>query len=212
MWEGHSKRTMKFKIYIFAVILLVTACNSQQDTSENNQKDIQAESIEDTLESKNISIKPPVQIDLPIIGNFDLAAMNVDSTHEYGAGDCFGKVARYSMEHVSLCLDSMSCSEYGQTNTAFLLTPKNIIQVVCINKWTSFYKLKDEKYVYILLERIIDFNTIPATIFERKDTVENYMTDKLTMEFTKDTLTDTQTSYEHWEMELQGIWDAELDY
>ncbi|MBL4898683.1 MAG: hypothetical protein JKX76_03430 [Colwellia sp.] len=151
-------------------------------------------------------------IDLPVFGSFDLSSISSDSTHEYGAGDCWGKVEQLSYEHVAFGIDSMFCGEYGFTFTHFLLTKSGTLQAVHILNCEWITKSEGGSHDYILTERVFDFNTVPQELYERVDTVGNLEITEINAEFKKDTLLDAQTTYEHWELQYEGIWTLELDY
>ena len=63
-------------------------------------------------------------------------------------------------------------------------------------------------------EQVIDFNSAPAISMTKIDTVYDYnhRENRINKEFKIDTLKDRQTTYEHLEMEYQGLWEMELDY
>ena len=197
---------------------MIASCDSQTNTRTDNNEtpDLSAktDSITIPVESSTETGFNSVILELPVIGSFELTKMKLDSLNEYGAGDCWGTVRRYSLPNVGLAIDSMTCGEYGFTYTSYLLSDKDFIQVVYTKKSESILNPETTSYFYVQQEQVIDFNSDPAISMTRTDTVNDYKLreNPIDKNFVTETLKDRQTTYEHFEMEYQGIWEMELDY
>ena len=140
--------------------------------------------------------------------------MEIDSINEYGAGDCWGKVIRYSLPNIGLAIDSMSCGEYGYTYTYYLLSLKDFIQVVFIKESESLLDTVNESYFYVQREHIYDFNSSPAILMTRIDTVYEYnlRENLIKKKFINESLKDRQYTSQFLNAEYNGVWSKELDY
>ncbi len=203
-------------IYLIVVIYLIISCNSQTEnkTSENQNSELsividsrtnQDESLTNTESDAEI-------LDLPVIGTFELNSMKLDSLNEYGAGDCWGTIRRYSLSNVGLVIDSMTCGEYGYTYTYYLLSAKNFIQVVYTKKSESILDPEKNSYFYVQQEQVIDYNSNPVIKMTRIDTLNDYnqRQNQIDKKFVTDTIKDKQTTYKHFEMEYIGTWEMKL--
>ena len=196
-------------ICLIAIICLLGACGPKQnEKSEKGQDSL----LIDIKEKETTTNQHGNKIDLPAFGVFDLAAMKVDSTHKYGAGDCEGNVTRYASAHGGLATDSLLCGEWGYTYTHYLLSPKGSIQGVFITKSESAVNPQNNAYYFILTEQIIDFKSDPASVLVRIDTANDYSNKVIEKPFTEDTTANLQTSQDHWQMEYESLWEKELDY
>ena len=165
------------KLVILTLCFYIVSCGSPKD----EKIDIEPPIVKSTSQSP---VKQTL-VNLPIMGSFNIDEMTIDSTNKYGAGDCWGSIRRYSLPNVGLCTDSMICGEYGYTYTSYLLSPINFIQVVHTMESET---VLDSIPSYILTERIVDFNSHPATFMERIDTVLNNRIVAITKDFKSDTL------------------------
>jgi len=205
-------------IYLIVIVCLIASCDSQTSKRVDNNQipdlSVETDSTTNPIENLTKTESKSELLELPVIGTFELTSMIMDSTNEYGAGDCWGKLARYSLPSVGLAIDSMTCGEYGFTYTSYLLSDKDFIQVVYTKKSESILNPETTSYFYVQQEQVIDFNSDPAISMTRTDTVNDYKLreNPIYKNFVTETLKDRQTTYEHFEMEYQGIWEMELDY
>lgn len=119
---------MKSKILLFAFWVLAAACNSVQESeiASTDQEDIPEQTVQPLEEQETTDKAYTLDSELEILtlGKFNTSRVTKDSTNEYGAGDCFGKVTYYSKKSMGLGIDSMSCGEYAYTYTHYLLDSK----------------------------------------------------------------------------------------
>jgi hypothetical protein len=113
---------MKSIIFLITIFLF-SSCNFQENNQNNYTKGDTSEEI--PTQENNHEI-----LELPILGTFSLSNMKIDSLHEYGAGDCWGTVTKYSLKDIGLAIDTMSCGEYGYTYTYYFLNDKGSILTV----------------------------------------------------------------------------------
>jgi hypothetical protein len=204
---------MKFKINLFAFCFLVAACNtapkSNPETSVKKElKPGQKITSVENLQSSQKEPNPESELEILTQGKFKMPDVSVDSTNEYGAGDCFGKVTYYSQRNIGLGIDSMSCGEYGYTNTHFLLNSKKMVQAVYLKKSESLPQ-PDGNWKNALTERLIDFRNNRAIVRERMDTINDDTKSIINKKFEIKELKDRQTSLEHWNKEFQILWEKE---
>ena len=195
---------------------MLGSCNSQTKT-ENTEKTELTQKVDSSKKQteKSTHIDYHLEkIDIPVIGSFELSKMKMDSLNEYGAGDCWGNIRRYSLPNIGLAIDSMTCGEYGFTYTYYLLSDKDFIQVVYTKNSESILNPETNSYFYVQEEQVIDFNSDPATSMTKIDTLTDYkLREKpIDKEFSTEILKDKQTTYEHLEMNYQGTWEMEIDY
>ncbi|GAB3333646.1 hypothetical protein GCM10027429_14450 [Marivirga atlantica] len=205
-------------IYLIIIVFLLWSCNSQPNTkTENSESTTQIQKVDSTtkpIEKPTQTIYKTDNLDIPIFGSFELSKMKMDSLNEYGAGDCWGTIRRYSLPNAGLAIDSMTCGEYGFTYTYYHLSDKDFIQIVYTKKSESILDPESNSYYYVQTEQVTDFNLEPAILMTKTDTVTYFdQREKgIDKEFIKETLKDKQRTYEHFEMEYRGKWERELDY
>ncbi|MDX5513575.1 MAG: hypothetical protein LPK01_15310 [Hymenobacteraceae bacterium] len=204
---------MKIKNNLFAFCFFVAACNTAPKTNPETpvKKELKPEQKVTTVENLHSSQKEPnpeSELEILVLGKFLLPDVSTDSTNEYGAGDCFGKVTYYSQRNIGLGIDSMSCGEYGYTNTHYLLNSKKMVQAVYLKKSESLPQ-SDGTWKNALTERLIDFRNNRAIVKERMDTVNDDTQSIINKKFEIKELKDRQTSLEHWNNEFQVLWEKE---
>ncbi|TRZ43129.1 hypothetical protein [Robertkochia solimangrovi] len=205
-------------IYIIIIVCLLGSCNSQTNTKTKNTESTdltqKVDSTEKLTEKSTQTDYQLEKIDIPVIGTFELSEMKMDSLNEYGAGDCWGTIRRYSLPNFGLAIDSITCGEYGFTYTYYLLSDKDFIQVVYTKKSESILDPETNSFFYVQEEQVIDFNSDPATSMNKIDTLTDYkLREKpIDKEFSTEILKDKQTSYDHLEMNYQGTWEMEIDH
>jgi len=207
---------MKFKTYLFSFWVIVVACNSAPKENPKTliKQEVKSEQTTSSNEDLKSSSKEPnsnSEMELLTLEKFKMLSISIDSTNEYGAGDCFGKVTCYSPENFILGFDSMSCGEYGYTNTHYLLDSKKMIQAVYLKKSESLLQ-PNGNWKYALAERIIDFRNNQAIIREKIDTLDDDTKNIINKEFETKKITDRQTSLEHWNKEFRELWKKEESY
>jgi hypothetical protein len=203
-------------ICFIVIVCLFSSCDSQTKTYNNERPNVLVKTDSPTILVENVT-ETDSELEilvLPIIGSHELSNMKIDSLNEYGAGDCWGKVRRYSLPNVGLAIDSMTCGEYGFTYTYYLLSVKDSIQVVYTKKSESILDAETNSYFYVQQERVIDFNSHPATSMIKIDTINDYKRREspIDKEYSTEILKDKQKTYEHYEMGYQGTWEMEMDY
>jgi len=204
-------------IYLIVIASLIISCNTQTkkslDKNEISDLEVKTDSTTSVVKSTKTDSESEI-LELPVLGSFELSEMKIDSFNEYGAGDCWGTIRRYSLPNVGLAIDSMSCGEYGFTYTYYLLSDKDFIQVVYTKKSESILNPETNSYFYVQQELVIDFNTDPTTTMTKIDTINDYKLreNPIDKKYSTETLKDNQTTYEHFEMEYKGTWEMEIDY
>jgi hypothetical protein len=213
-WRALKKR-MK-SIYLIVIVCLFGSCNSEikKDNIESADLSVKSDSTTNPVEISTETDAKSETLNLPVIGTFELSKMKIDSVNEYGAGDCWGKIRRYSLSNVGLAIDSMTCGEYGFTYTYYLLSDNDFIQVVYTKKSESILDPETSSYYYVQEEQVIDFNVDPAISMIKIDTLTDYkLREKpINKDFSTQNLKDKQTTYEHFEMEYKESWEMEIDY
>lgn len=197
-------------IYLIIIAFLVFSCNNEQNSSTDN-----------TISTQNVdSLKTPVDnsissenIILPVIGKIDLSSMNMDSINEYGGGDCWGAIEKYSSKDFSLAIDSMSCGDYGFTNTYYILKNKDEIEAVYIQKLELGVDYETDSYIYVLQDQMIDFKSEPSVQMVRTDSIRDYVfgENKIDKEFTSNPLEDKQKVYDQFYLEYKNAWQWEIE-
>ena len=146
-------------IYLIIVSCFFTSCHSNQsskaDDNQNLGKAIELDSITKPEDKQPLDKNPEEILDLHILGTFDLTTASIDSTNEYGGGDCFGKITKYSIPDGTLAVDSMSCGDYGYTYTYYLLGPEDLIQAIFTRKSQPFLNKENNYDGYLIKEQVI---------------------------------------------------------
>ena len=108
----------------------------------------------------------------------------------------------------------MTCGEYGFTYTYYLLSDKDFIKAVYTKESESILDPEINSYFYVQKEQVIDFNSDPATVMTKIDTITSFkLREKpIENEFSTEKLKDKQTTYGHLEMNYQGTWEMGIDY
>ncbi|QCR21371.1 hypothetical protein [Pontibacter sp. SGAir0037] len=206
---------MKYKIILFAFRTFAAACNPihESKTASLDQEDRAAQTVQPPVEQevKDRAYTLDSELENLTLGKFNTSGVTKDSTNEYGAGDCFGKVTYYSQKSMGLGIDSMSCGEYGYTYTHYLLDSKKTIQAVYLKKSESLLQ-PDGNWKYALTERIFDFRNSQATIIERVDTLNDYNKNVIAKDFEVKKLNDRQTALKKWTTDFKELWELEESY
>lgn len=203
---------MKSKIFLFAFWVLAAACNPVQESeiASTEQKDM-PEQVVQPLGKQGTTDKAYTldsELEILTLRNFNTSGGTRDSTNEYGAGDCFGKVTFYSLKGGGLGIDSMSCGEYGYTYTHYLLDSKKAIQAVYLKNSESLLQ-PDGNWKYALAERIFDFRNSQATMMERTDTLDEHSKDVIAKDFDVIKLNDRQSAVKKWSKGFKELWEKE---
>ena len=200
------------------MVCLIASCDYQMkkrvDTNENPDLSAKNDSTIKLIDNSPPTSSKSEILELPLIGSFELAKMKIDSLNKYGAGDCGRIVRRYSMPNVGLAIDSMTCGEYGFTYSYYLLSDKDFIQAVYTKKSSSVSNPKTNSYFFVQQERVVDFNSVPATSKTKVDTISDYTLreNPIDKKYSTEILKDKQITYEYFEMEYKATWEIEMDY
>ena len=108
------------------------------------------------------------------LATFRTDGMRTDSTHWYGAGDCFGTLYMMSDDMRKMEVDSMTCGEYGFTFTHYLENPAGELMAFRRLKWESVISPDANRYIYLLQEEIYNLGVDPGQYYFRKDTLETH--------------------------------------
>ncbi|HAP64943.1 MAG TPA: hypothetical protein DCR93_37490, partial [Cytophagales bacterium] len=153
------------------------------------------------------TLEAPVVFD-ELLFNF----MQEDSMHEYGAGDCFGTVRKYSSKAWSLAFDSLSCGEYGYTHTVYFFdTQGQILAVQTVGSSTIFENSLGVTF-FLLSEQIIDFRPEIPRHWSRVDTALDYDDKFIVAPFAQEPLENVDSVYQELLSNLKGAWEMDLDY
>jgi hypothetical protein len=206
---------MKYKILLFAFGAFAAACNPvhESETASTDLED-RPENMTQPLAEQVITDRAYTldsELENLTLGKFSRSGVTRDSTNEYGAGDCFGKVTYYSQGSMGLGIDSMSCGEYGYTYTHYLLDSKKAIQVVYLKKSEALLQ-PEGNWKYALTERIFDFRNSQATIMERVDTLNDLNKDVIAKDYEVKNLNDRQTALKKWATDFKELWVMEESY
>jgi len=215
---GNLKYVVIVKNLIPIFILLLFSCNNTSSINEEVSADTALYLLDSDTETNVIDEQSSISnidnnsiLKLPVIGTFDVSDMAIDSAYEYGTGDCWGNITQYSYDNIALGVDSNSCGDYGFRNTYYLLSKNGGLQVVYRKESSSFLSPRSNVRSYVRSETVVDFNQIPAVSYIRIDTSESISDFSIDQEFRIDTMSDTQTSYEHWTLEYEGLWTMHFD-
>jgi hypothetical protein len=167
---------------------------------------IELDSITKPEDKQPLDKNPEEILDLHILGTFDLTTASIDSTNEYGGGDCFGKITKYSIPDGTLAVDSMSCGDYGYTYTYYLLGPEDLIQAIFTRKSQPFLNKENNYDGYLIKEQVIDFKSEPSISMLKTDKVPDLLDNTIDKPFENEALKDRQTAYQYWKQEYQGHW------
>ena len=200
---------MKNRLLIILIAIAFVGCGSDYETNNMERADDSIGVAEMNLDSaigKESEITGTV---IPFIGEFNIEEMNTDSFHEYGAGDCGGKIILKSYPHVALGIDSNWCGEYGFEFTNYVMTKEHTL--TAIHSFEYFINGEDSiGRNYVLSEKIYDFNTEPLTIYLRKKYVLNEI--KFNGEkFSELTINNRDSVHSFWNDKLKETWVKELD-
>jgi hypothetical protein len=203
---------MKSGILLIAVGLLALTCKPvhESEIASNEQEDQPGQTLKKQGAS-DAAVALDAELENLMLGKLKTSAMSVDSTNEYGAGDCFGKITYCSQGGMGLGIDSMSCGEYGYTYTHYLLNSKNEIQGVYLKQSESLLQT-DGNWKYALTERIIDFRNAQAAIMERVDTLDDHTVNSIAKEFEVKNSEDRRSSLELWEVRFKELWEKGESY
>lgn len=206
---------MANSVVLIVFICVLGACSQKQVEQGNKVKESfrpisEAEST--PLPEQDVEKPNTAMLDLPFLGQFELNNAAIDSMNEYEAGDCWGRIKQYSWSQAILAMDSLTCGEYGFTNTYYLLSPKGQIKSVYIQESTPRLNPKHASSDFVLREQIINFKTDPAISKMRIDSASecfDSMTDKV---FTRNTLGEGRGDSQFWELQYHETWQSDLDY
>ncbi|WP_417907776.1 hypothetical protein [Christiangramia aquimixticola] len=151
---------------------------------------------------------------LSVMETYDLSKMKTDRVNEYEFGDCWGKTGKYSLPHLKLVIDSMSCGEYGYTYSNYLLSSDNVIQVFYVKQSESVMPPEADSYFFVQQEKVINLNSDPPTVLRRSDTVYEYglRENPIKKKFETGILRDKQITAKQFEREYSEIWERKSDF
>ena len=103
---------------------------------------------------------------------YNLSEFTLDSTNNYGAGDCWSKVHEYSKNQIRIGIDSTICSEYGFKNSYYLIK-NNKLNILHTQESSTI--LEDNVYDnrYIIKELIYSFQNNKSLKYSKLDTLKN---------------------------------------
>ncbi|WP_162555723.1 hypothetical protein [Reichenbachiella versicolor] len=180
-----------------------TLSNNMIESNETIKYRLVLEASKDLLEDPKLE-----KLELPSIGVFELDQMKMDSLNSYGEGDCWGYISRYSLDDMSIAIDSASCGIYGYSYKYYVLDPDGLISKVYEKKSDPIMDYNTNNHVYINKELVIDFEKEPALFKVRIDTTDvvEYKNSNIQKEFTTENLTDATKWYKYFEEEYRYAW------
>jgi len=196
---------MKTSYLLIVLIFFLVSCNPVSKKAKKEHLN-PATPIHKTAASKSQSNIKHNVFKLPILGSFDLSAMKIDSSNNYSFEDCIGKTIRYSDAGTALVADSLTCKDDIYIYTYYLLNDKNKIVAVNTKKLGFTLVPGQQSYSFVLTEKIYNFSTTPATLWERSDTLESALSKPADKPLLKKNLENTENSYKLWNMKLSGVW------
>ena len=196
---------MKTLYPLIVLIFFLASCNPVSEKTKNKYTN-PAAPIHKTADSKSQSNLKHNVFKLPVLGSFDLSAMKVDSSNNYSFEDCIGKTIRYSDAGTSLVADSLTCKDDIYIYTYYLLNDKNKIVAVNTKKLGFTLVPGQQSYSFILTEKVYNFSTTPATLWEKTDTLESALSKPADKPLSKKNLENPENSYKLWNMKLSGVW------
>ncbi len=196
---------MKTSYPLIVLIFLLVSCNPVSEKAKNKHIDPTAP-IHKAAGSKSQNNLKHNVFKLPVLGSFDLSAMKVDSSNNYSFEDCIGKTIRYSDAGTALVADSLTCKDDIYIYTYYLLNDKNKIVAVNTKKLGFTLVPGQQSYSFVLTEKVYNFSTTPATLWEKTDTLESALSKPADKPLTKTNLENAENSYKLWNMKLSGVW------
>lgn len=185
--------------YILFLLVLFCACTSPKKQTEENQPSESTSQIDKTIQELET-------------GKLEISNWEFQKIHDYGAGDCYGKVANYTHtgDPIILGIDSMSCGEYGDTYTFYFLDQAETLLAVYSKKIEPFFNPADESVSYLLTEKKQNFKEISAPGLIRMDTLDmrtNPIADK---PFESNNSSSTESTSEEWLKAYQKLWTLQV--
>ena len=182
------------------LLLLFSGCKKNGDSS----------GLTDPSSDTPTDIKPA---DLSL---FDISGTSLDSTHQYGGGDCFGDIYHFSSSDLIIDVDSMKCGEYGFTFTHYILDENESLKAARELKWESIMNEDATAYVHVLSEHIYDFRQDPSVFLMRGDTLKEHFIQQggyphhVSQPFDQTEIQNYQTTYEQLSEKRVGTWGMNL--
>lgn len=194
--------------YLAALVALLASCDAKtSQTSDNSHSQAESETgINGSAQTDQKESNKAI-LDLIANGSYALPTNKIEKIHEYGAGDCWGTVTKYSLPNHGLAIDSLNCGDYGYTFTYYLLSQQDQIQGVFIKKSETSMDGSSNTVSFILLEQIIDFTAQPPVSMTKTETVSDYDNKVIKAPYVTLPLDDQKATYAHWEMEYNRMWE-----
>lgn len=152
----------------------------------------------------------PFDLKIPFMGTFSLKSMEVDSLREYGAGDCWGKIIRFSDQYQSVAIDTMNCGEYGYAYTYYHFDQNNKLLTVFQKKLELSYDSAKKSYCFSRQEKLFDFNSEHPYFLFRSDTTITFTSEEMEEPFETVIIENTKESQKTWKSNYQKIWEFEF--
>lgn len=200
-------------IVAIASLVVFMACGSDSDVVNELDPDSTQIAAADTT----VNLDPPVDaaqsMDLLAVVHLDVSTWEMGDENEYGGGDCFGKVVKYSGPDKVFAIDSMSCGEYSSATTWYVLNQAGNIQAVYSKSVSATISEESDTYSYILKEELLDFTGASAVVMTKLDTVSAYadIEFEIDADFTVDTLEAWQATLDVKTNEMKALFEAELE-
>ena len=204
---------MKNILSLIIFFSFLGACDSPQENNNNLTEKNQTDSVvTDTVKHPTETPVTTGGLQVPTLGQFDLAAMAKDAPHKYGGGDCYGHATKYALDQTIFVTDSVSCGEYGSTYTHYLLDASGKIQAIYINEPKMQFVDGADQPTFVVREQVIDFRTDPITTLERSASFANSgEAVPNTADFTNGPLTETPADFAYWEKAYKELWLATVE-
>ena len=194
-------------ILLITLCILIFACdNPNQDKTESFSSELSKEN-KDTLPLKtnlpNTRKHDNVNCSL-YINNIAINNMKIDSTNEYGGGDCWGNIKLYSNDSIRLGLDSMNCGDYGYHYTQYYFNNNYSLQKISRLELETIFNTEIKKNSYKLTETVFNFKT--KTIKTRTDTTFDSSISALKSSFSTKKIEPILKVKNKWILEYQSLW------
>jgi hypothetical protein len=193
---------------IISILLIIVSCKNNSKTEREIELKNSSDKITEYLKSE-INIQENATFIFPF--GYELNNFKLDSTNQYGAGDCWGKIKQFSENELSIGIDSMSCGEYGFEYNFYLLK-NNRIKIVHSKESETLIEYNNRKTEYLLTEKVYDFRENPFVLYYRKDTVSKPDFRMIKAEFHKSNIVDFKTILENEKLEYNGVWKMIEEY
>lgn len=187
---------------IISILFIIISCQNNSKTEREIELKNSTDRIAEYVKTE-INIQENDTFLFPF--GHELNNFKLDSTNQYGAGDCWGKIKQFSEKECSIGIDSMNCGEYGFEHNFYLFID-NRIKIVHSKESETLIGYNNRKTEYLLTEKVFDFREDRYVIYSRKDTVSKPDFRMIKTEFDKSNILNFKKKLENENLKYQDVW------